>query len=213
MDLSILGIEPVTAILLTGFVIGFVELAKALYDNEWRKAIVVAIAGIAGGICAPFIGISIITGIVAGFAASGAITLVQNIGGQTVNGITLGQIAEVLAWFAGGIGSITAIGVVISKVFNKALSKNLENSLQPLIDKIDHLEQKVDQLEAKHDNSDMDRLKDFLVDFMARLERGEKVDEEEVERFWENYDNYSEHGGNSYIHGKMEKLKKEGKLQ
>ena len=29
MDLSILGIEPVTAILLTGFVIGFVELAKA----------------------------------------------------------------------------------------------------------------------------------------------------------------------------------------
>jgi len=129
-----------------------------------------------------------------------------------VNGITLGQIAEVLAWFAGGIGSITAIGVVISKVFNKALSKNLENSLQPLIDKIDHLEQKVDQLEAKHDNSDMDRLKDFLVDFMARLERGEKVDEEEVERFWENYDNYSEHGGNSYIHGKMEKLKKEGKL-
>ncbi len=92
-----------------------------------------------------------------------------------MNGITLGQIAEVLAWFAGGIGSITAIGVVISKVFNKALSKNLENSLQPLIDKIDHLEQKVDQLEAKHDN-------------------------------------YSEHGGNSYIHGKMEKLKKEGKL-
>ena len=81
MDLSILGIEPVTAILLTGFVIGFVELAKALYDNEWRKAIVVAIAGIAGGICAPFIGISIITGIVAGFAASGSITLVQNIGG------------------------------------------------------------------------------------------------------------------------------------
>lgn len=81
MDLSILGIEPVTALLLTGFVIGFVELAKALYDREWRRAIVVGIAGLAGGIAAPLIGISIITGVVAGFAASGAVTLVQNMGG------------------------------------------------------------------------------------------------------------------------------------
>ncbi len=81
MDLSILGIEPVTALLLTGFVIGFVELAKAIYDKEWRRAIVVGIAGLAGGIVAPFIGVSIVTGIVAGFAASGAVTLVQNIGG------------------------------------------------------------------------------------------------------------------------------------
>ena len=81
MDLSILGIEPVTALLLTGFVIGFVELAKAVYDKEWRRAIVIGIAGLAGGIVAPFIGISIIIGIVAGFAASGAVTLVQNIGG------------------------------------------------------------------------------------------------------------------------------------
>lgn len=81
MDLSVLGIEPVTALLLTGFVIGFVELAKALYDREWRRAIVVGIAGLAGGIAAPLVGISIITGVVAGFAASGAVTLVQNIGG------------------------------------------------------------------------------------------------------------------------------------
>lgn len=81
MDLSILGIEPVTAILLTGFVIGFVELAKAVYDREWRRAVVVGVAGVAGAIAAPLLGISIIVGIVAGLAASGAITLVQNIGG------------------------------------------------------------------------------------------------------------------------------------
>ena len=81
MDLSILGIEPVTALLLTSFVIGFVELAKALYDKEWRKAIVIAVAGVAGGLIALFIGVSIVIGIVAGFAASGAVTLAQNIGG------------------------------------------------------------------------------------------------------------------------------------
>lgn len=80
MDLSILGIDPVTALLLTGFVIGFVELAKAVYDKEWRRAIVIGVAGLAGGIIAPFIGLSIVIGVVAGFAASGAVTLVQNVG-------------------------------------------------------------------------------------------------------------------------------------
>lgn len=83
MDLSILGIEPVTAILLVGFVMGFVELAKALFDREWRKAIVVAVAGVAGGAVSPFIGVSVVIGVVGGFAASGAITLAQNIGGST----------------------------------------------------------------------------------------------------------------------------------
>ncbi len=81
MDLSILGIEPMTALLLVGFVMGFVELAKAIYDQEWRKAIVIGVAGVAGGVVAPFIGLGIITGIVGGLAASGAITLAQNIGG------------------------------------------------------------------------------------------------------------------------------------
>lgn len=80
MDLSVLDINPVAAILLTGFVIGFVEFAKALYDKEWRKAIVIAVAGIAGGVVAPFIGLPIVTGIVGGLAASGAVTLVQNVG-------------------------------------------------------------------------------------------------------------------------------------
>lgn len=80
MDLSVLGIDGIAALLLMGFVMGFVELAKALYDKEWRKAIIIAVAGVAGGVVAPFIGLSIITGIVGGLAASGAITFAQNLG-------------------------------------------------------------------------------------------------------------------------------------
>lgn len=80
MDLTVLGISGTTALLLIGFVMGFTELAKALYDKEWRKAIIIGVAGAAGGVVAPFIGISIITGIVGGVAASGAITLAQNLG-------------------------------------------------------------------------------------------------------------------------------------
>lgn len=80
MDLSMLGIDGVTALLLIGFVMGFVELAKAIFDKEWRKAIVIGVAGVAGGVVAPFIGLSIVTGIVGGLAASGAITFAQNLG-------------------------------------------------------------------------------------------------------------------------------------
>lgn len=83
MDLSVLGIDGVAALLLVGFVMGFVELAKALFDKEWRKAIVIAVAGVAGGVVAPFIGVSIITGIVGGLAASGVITLAQNLGKES----------------------------------------------------------------------------------------------------------------------------------
>lgn len=75
-----LGLEPITALLLVGFVMGFVELAKAIFDHQGRRAAIVAVAGVAGGIAAPFIGISIVTGVVGGFAASGAITFAQNIG-------------------------------------------------------------------------------------------------------------------------------------
>lgn len=79
MDLSILGIDGTAALLLTGFVIGFVELAKAIFDKEWRKALIIAVAGVAGGVVAPLVGLSIVTGIVGGLAASGAITLAQNV--------------------------------------------------------------------------------------------------------------------------------------
>lgn len=80
MDLSMLGIDGVTALLLIGFVMGFVELAKAVYDREWRKAIVIGVAGVAGGVVSPFISLPIVTGIVGGLAASGVITLAQNLG-------------------------------------------------------------------------------------------------------------------------------------
>lgn len=84
MDLGILGIDPVTALLLVGFVTGFVECAKAVVDKTWRKVAIIVVAGLSGGIVAPFIGLSIVTGIVGGFAASGAVTLVQNIGVPSV---------------------------------------------------------------------------------------------------------------------------------
>lgn len=125
-----------------------------------------------------------------------------------MEGITVVQIGEFLLWAVGVGGAIATI----YKFFTIALQKTFAKGLEPTNRKIDELNKKVDLLESKHDESDMSRVKDFLVEFLARVERGEPVDEEELERFWENYDFYDEHGGNSYIHGKMEKLKAQGKL-
>lgn len=80
MDLSLLGITGVSAMLLTGFVMGFVEMVKAFYDGDLRTGLIIVVAGIAGGAIAPFIGLSIVVGIVGGFAASGAVALAQNVG-------------------------------------------------------------------------------------------------------------------------------------
>lgn len=80
MDLSLLGITGTAAVLLTGFVMGFVEMIKACFDADWRKAVIILVAGIAGGAVAPFVGISIVVGVIGGFAASGMVTFAQNIG-------------------------------------------------------------------------------------------------------------------------------------
>ena len=58
----------------------------------------------------------------------------------------------------------------------------------------------------------LDNAKNYIVPFLARLERGEAVSDIEVERFHEEYTWYTEHGGNSYIKDKVQKLRNEGKL-
>lgn len=80
MELTELGITGVTAILLTFFVMGFVEFAKALVQKQWRDALIIGVAGLAGAVAAPLLGLSVITGICGGFAASGAVTLAKNVG-------------------------------------------------------------------------------------------------------------------------------------
>ena len=46
----------------------------------------------------------------------------------------------------------------------------------------------------------------------ADVEQNKIIDEVEKERFYETYEHYTKLGGNSYIHDKVESLKKAGKL-
>lgn len=78
--MELLNIDATTAVLIVGFTMGFVELIKALFDKNWRTAAIILGAGVAGCIAGVATGYTFLVGIVAGFAASGVITLTQNFG-------------------------------------------------------------------------------------------------------------------------------------
>lgn len=59
----------------------------------------------------------------------------------------------------------------------------------------------------------IDICKNYLVDNIAAMQKGEALTESQKERFFEEYDKYTnEYHQNSYIHSSVEALKKEGKL-
>ena len=77
---ELLGLDAMTAIILTGLVMGGAELIKRLFDKDWRAAAIIASSALIGGLAGMSLGITILQGIVFGLAASGYITLAQNIG-------------------------------------------------------------------------------------------------------------------------------------
>lgn len=77
---NILGLDATTALVLTGLVMGGVELVKRLFKKDWQATIIIIVASIIGGLAGLAFGIHILQGIVYGLAASGYVTLAQNIG-------------------------------------------------------------------------------------------------------------------------------------
>ena len=115
--------------------------------------------------------------------------------------ITIGAIAAGIATI---VGIVKGLEYLCQKI-SKGATKWLLDGLKPTNDKIDNLEMKLV-------NVDLNQCKNFLVRFLADVEEGNPIDEVEKERFYETYVHYKSLGGNSYIHDKVEKLKKAGKL-
>lgn len=97
--------------------------------------------------------------------------------------ITLGDIEGILKFILAFGGSISAVIVGVKKVVEKLLVPY-----------------------------GLDNAKNYVVPFIAKLDRGEPVSDIEVERFHEEYKYYIDHGGNSYIKDKVEKLREANKL-
>lgn len=77
--MELLQIDAVSAILIVGATMGAVELIKALFDKNWRTAVTILGAGVAGCIAGILTGYTPLIGVVAGLAASGTITLGKSI--------------------------------------------------------------------------------------------------------------------------------------
>ena len=118
-----------------------------------------------------------------------------------VENITLGVISASVIFLAGLIGGI------------KYLRKVLKESLTEMFkDQFEAINPKLDAMDGKIERVDMQSCKNFLVRFLADVERGDMTHLSEIQRFWEEYEHYLKEGGNSYIKEWVEKLKKEGKL-
>lgn len=115
--------------------------------------------------------------------------------------VTIGQIALFIAFLVALIKGV----MYLYSLAQETATKWLKSCLKPMEDKLDAIDKKTDSI-------DLSGCKNFLVRFLADIEQGNKIDEVERERFYEVYEHYTKLGGNSYIHDKAEKLKKENKI-
>ena len=122
-----------------------------------------------------------------------------------MDGITLGQIMQFLAWMAAVIGTTGVVYKFFQSATKKFFGRLLSGQLLPLRVKLDAISDSIVDV-------DMTTCKNFLVRFLADIEQGNPIDEVEKERFHEVYARYQRLGGNSYIHNKVEKLKAERKI-
>jgi len=110
--------------------------------------------------------------------------------------ITVGQIAVGVAFVVALIAGVTSL--------KKSIKGWIEAALK---DRFDALEKSQKEILARLDTVDIENCKNYLVTFLSEVARGEVKDETEIQRFWEEFQHYSEKGGNSYIRHKVDELK------
>jgi len=87
-----------------------------------------------------------------------------------------------------------------------AIYKGVKNAIKKL------LEDEFKALYERIDSIDMETTKNFLVRYLADVEKGAVMTEIESERFWEQYEHYLKMDGNSYVKEWVAKLQKKGWL-
>lgn len=114
--------------------------------------------------------------------------------------LTLGELAKVLTFLIGLIGSIKYIknGTV------KSISKVIDNRLEPI-------KKEIKDLREETTKNNLSSIKTDLINLMELADK-KAISTEQTIRAHELYDYYCKHGGNSYVHDKWERLIKENKL-
>ena len=117
--------------------------------------------------------------------------------------LTLEEISLIVIFVGGLIGGIK----YLKKELKEALGEMLKDQFKEVNGKLEGLQTSLTKL-------DIQTCKNFLVRFLADVERGEFVYDDEKRRFWEEYDHYkNDLNENSYIKEWVNKLVEEGKLR
>lgn len=77
--MEILGLSTLATVVLTGLVAGGTELVKRIFDADWRAVVTIVLAALIGGFGGMVFGAQFLVGVVFGLAASGYITIAQNV--------------------------------------------------------------------------------------------------------------------------------------
>lgn len=77
--MEILGLSALATVVLTGLVAGGTELVKRIFDADWRVVATIIVAALIGGFGGLVFGVNFLVGMVFGLAASGYITIAQNV--------------------------------------------------------------------------------------------------------------------------------------
>ena len=122
---------------------------------------------------------------------------------MNIQDLTLGQISVGILFIVGLIGGIK----YLKDGIKDAIEKFLEKQFKTVNDKLDEVNDAIKTL-------DKQSTKNFLVRYLADIERGDTLYHAEKERFWEAYDHYDkELKENSFIKKWVENLEREGKLE
>ena len=78
--MEVFNLDAITTAVILGMVAGVIEMIKRAFDRDWKAVAIIIGAGVAGAITGLLLQISPLIGAVVGLAASGYITIAQNIG-------------------------------------------------------------------------------------------------------------------------------------
>ncbi len=122
---------------------------------------------------------------------------------EIIRNLTLEQLSLIVIFIVGLIVGIKQL----KKEIKEAISESLKDEFKEVNDKLDNLQKSLTTVDTQ-------TCKNFLVRYLADVERGEHIYDDEQKRFWEEYDHYTkELNENSYIKEWVAELKKEGKLK
>ena len=122
---------------------------------------------------------------------------------MSVQNLTLEQISAGLLFIVALIGGV------------KYLKKEIVNFFDKLLDsKFKTTNGKIDDLAGALRTLDIQTTRNFLVRYLADIERGQYIYDSEKQQFWNEYDHYiKELKENSFISKWVERLEDEGKLE